>query len=467
MWFNRLIPTKNPSRWNIVKAFGLLALVSFAPSAIGLTLDMPDDATMQGFMWGVLAAVVVTNLLHFVGTAQKVFLLLAAVAFWGALALAGGGSSADWSESQTQIPAIARAWQTLRVLAAPLALCFFILLSRAVSKEPEANSLLAHAWRWLPVAGLANVAIALVIAWSGSASALLPLCTATLLVLATGAFIYVIAQSKLWERWLLALLLCLALTGLASAQLDTKSPLAWPIDQAIFSVVAVIAAFWLANQRHRRAIAAYQAQLMTTESQRVALEKFKLAEGALEAKVSKRTHELHLAVQRLETLSAQDGLTGVANRRRFDEVLKVECGRAARSRQALSVALIDVDWFGAFNSHYGHERGDACLCKLARVLESGVMRSGDLIARYSGGVFVLLAPDTDANGITSIANYLCQEVFGLELPNADSPYGRVSISVGVATSYPPAGDTPDRLVQRAAAGLVNAKRQGRHRVVAG
>jgi diguanylate cyclase (GGDEF)-like protein len=157
-------------------------------------------------------------------------------------------------------------------------------------------------------------------------------------------------------------------------------------------------------------------------------------------------------------------MTGVANRRRFDETLQVEWGRAARDKRPLSVALIDVDWFKSYNDRYGHPAGDACLRQLARVFEAGVMRSGDLIARYGGEEFVLIAPDTDLNGINTIASYLCQEVFALALEHEDSPYGRVSVSIGVAMTYPHRGSKPLQLVQQADAALYRAKQQGRHRV---
>ena len=461
MWFNRLMPSKYTTCWLAAKGLGLSAFAACAPPASALTIDSLADPTSQGFLWGIVAAVVVSSLLHFAGTAQKVYLMFAALVFWGALALAARG------DSPVEFSVLAPGWRAVRGLAAPVALWCLIHLIKMVRTAPEVATVEARVWRWLPVAGAANLALAVVAVWSEVADALLPICTVCILLVTTVASLYGATLAKLNAHWPLALVLGLAAAVLLSVHLTTPIAPVWLTEQALFSTGAVAAASWLANRQRNQAVGAYRAQLLTTENQRLALEKLKTAENALEAKISIRTHELHLAVQRLETLSAQDGLTGVANRRRFDEVLKVECGRAARSRQALSVALIDVDWFGAFNGRYGHERGDACLCKLARVLESGVMRSGDLIARYSGGAFVLLAPDTDANGITSIASYLCQEVFGLELPNADSPYGRVSISVGVATAYSQDGVTPDHLVQRAAAGLAAAKLQGRHRVVAG
>ena len=200
------------------------------------------------------------------------------------------------------------------------------------------------------------------------------------------------------------------------------------------------------------------------QEQNLALEKARQAEIDLESQVSQRTQELAMAARRLEALSTVDGMTGVANRRRFDETLQVEWGRAARDKRPLSVALIDVDWFKSYNDRYGHPAGDACLRQLARVFEAGVMRSGDLIARYGGEEFVLIAPDTDLNGINTIASYLCQEVFALALEHEDSPYGRVSVSIGVAMTYPHRGSKPLQLVQQADTALYRAKQQGRHRV---
>ena len=253
----------------------------------------------------------------------------------------------------------------------------------------------------------------------------------------------------------------------APGALTTNWPLSLPEAQMLFAAALVAGAWWLANRERAQAVLATATQQAQINEQRSALEKLQAAEIALESKVSQRTHELHLAVQQIETLSAQDGLTGVANRRRFDDGLKVEWGRAARSRQALSVAIIDIDWFTEFNTRYGHESGDACLCQLARVLETGVMRSGDLIARYSGGAFVLLAPDTDAHGILSIANYLCQEVLRLALPHHDSPYGCVSISIGVATAYAQDSTNSDGLLLRAQTCLASAQAKGRNRADAG
>jgi diguanylate cyclase (GGDEF)-like protein len=238
-----------------------------------------------------------------------------------------------------------------------------------------------------------------------------------------------------------------------------------PAHQLSFSAIMVGLAGWLALQDRRRTQQEEQRLTAQIQQLRQKVETLQSAQSALESKVFQRTHELHLALEQVEAVSAMDALTGFANRKRFEEVLKMEWGRAARSRRSLSVALIDVDWLSSFNTQYGHELGDASLCKMVGVLQSGVMRSSDLIARYRGGCFALLVPDTDAAGIVSIANYLCQEVMALNIPHQQSPLGRLSISVGVATSGRIEGRKADAFLMRAHAALALAKAQGRNQVM--
>ena len=238
-------------------------------------------------------------------------------------------------------------------------------------------------------------------------------------------------------------------------------------QQLIFSSAILGLACWHALKDRRQALQMQKEQATQLQQLRQTVERMQSSQSALEAKIFQRTHELHQALEQIEVVSAMDALTGLANRKRFEEVLKIEWGRAARSRRSLSIALIDVDWLSSFNTRYGHETGDESLCKLVRVLQTGVMRSGDLIARYRGGCFALLAPDTDAIGILSIANYLCQEVLELDIPHTDAPLGRISISVGVATSIRPDARKAEALLVRAQAALALAKAQGRNQVVEG
>jgi len=178
----------------------------------------------------------------------------------------------------------------------------------------------------------------------------------------------------------------------------------------------------------------------------------------------------HLQLKRyqdmLERLSVLDGLTGIANRRRFDETIDHEWLRSRRQGTTLSLIIIDVDCFKAFNDNYGHAAGDECLKKVASVLNDGVKRPGDLVARYGGEEFVVIMPETDAAGAIVIAETLRRSVVSLALPHAFSPAGDVvTISIGGATVVP-ARETqgPEGLLKLADTRLYEAKHAGRNRV---
>ncbi|KAA0687240.1 diguanylate cyclase [Azospirillum brasilense] len=180
----------------------------------------------------------------------------------------------------------------------------------------------------------------------------------------------------------------------------------------------------------------------------------------------------HLLLKRqtdlLRTLSFADGLTGIANRRRFDEVLLREWRRCGRVQLPLSLIMLDVDQFKPYNDHYGHQAGDECLRAVAQFLAEQVMRPGDLIARYGGEEFVCLLPETDEDGAVQVAERLRQTVADRRLPHAVSHVAdHVTISLGVATARPMPDDTPDRLTQLADGLLYEAKRAGRNRVCSG
>lgn len=186
----------------------------------------------------------------------------------------------------------------------------------------------------------------------------------------------------------------------------------------------------------------------------------------LEELVAARTLELEEANRKLELLSSTDGLTGLANRRRFDEVLANELRRAIRSGTHLALIMLDVDFFKKYNDRYGHQAGDECLRKVARALQAGCHRAGDLVARYGGEEFVLIAADTDMAGALVLAEMLRRAVETLGLPHGESELGRITISVGVAAVKPEADQTTDRLLQMADRAMYRAKAQGRNRVAA-
>ena len=171
------------------------------------------------------------------------------------------------------------------------------------------------------------------------------------------------------------------------------------------------------------------------------------------------------ATQRYAKLALVDGLTGVANRRKFDETLDVEWARARREGSSLALVMIDIDYFKAFNDGYGHPAGDLCLQQVARALAECAQRPTDLFARYGGEEFVALLPSTDVDGATALAERLRASLARLNIAHSGSSLGYVSLSAGVAAAVPRADYAATDLVAAADAALYDAKIAGRNRVV--
>lgn len=190
-------------------------------------------------------------------------------------------------------------------------------------------------------------------------------------------------------------------------------------------------------------------------------------ERELEMRVAQRTDELHLLNQQLAQLSTTDGLTGIANRRRFDDVLALEWALASRTQQPLTLAMLDIDWFKPYNDYYGHQAGDECLRKVSAVLTAHLGRTGDLVARYGGEEFVLIAPGMTGQHAFEISQAICLAIQALAIPHASSTFGCVTVSIGVASVTPQATQQANRLIKLADDALYAAKKQGRNRVVLG
>ena len=180
----------------------------------------------------------------------------------------------------------------------------------------------------------------------------------------------------------------------------------------------------------------------------------------------KKTEEQLATLRKeLEEMSYKDGLTGVANRRMFDSVLELEWSNARRSRQPLSLIMLDIDHFKEYNDHYGHIQGDDCLIRVAEVLTTAATRSRDFIARFGGEEFVLVLPETDADAAAKIAERCRQLIFKAQIPHASSPVSNVvTISVGVGTILPSHQDEPMAFIEATDKKLYLAKHQGRNRV---
>jgi diguanylate cyclase (GGDEF)-like protein len=183
--------------------------------------------------------------------------------------------------------------------------------------------------------------------------------------------------------------------------------------------------------------------------------------------ISRDTTEQKDMEEKLATLAIEDGLTGLANRRRFDERLLEEWGRAYRERSCLALLMIDLDHFKAYNDKYGHLAGDECLRSVARVLAAEALRATDLAARYGGEEFVMLLPNTDAAGCARIGERIRGAIREAAIPHAQNlPSGIVTASIGGAVCRPGIERSASHiaLVEAADQALYAAKDSGRDRL---
>jgi diguanylate cyclase (GGDEF)-like protein len=172
------------------------------------------------------------------------------------------------------------------------------------------------------------------------------------------------------------------------------------------------------------------------------------------------------AANRLSIMATTDALTGLANRRAFEDALTEEWRRAIRSEASIALLMLDADCFKLFNDRYGHPEGDRVLKGIAQCIAQSGPRPSDMGARYGGEEFVVLLPDTEFPGALVVAERIRSAVAALDIPHAGSPSGRVTISLGVAIARPVLGDAKEWLVKQADDALYEAKRTGRNRVSA-
>ena len=175
---------------------------------------------------------------------------------------------------------------------------------------------------------------------------------------------------------------------------------------------------------------------------------------------------LEKANQKLHRLANSDGLTQVANRRYFDEILPTEWRRCMREKQPLSLILCDVDYFKLYNDYYGHQMGDDCLIQVAKAMSSTVKRPADLVARYGGEEFIVILPNTDEKGAINVAESIQKKIKTLQILHFKSKISQyVTLSFGIATVIPELEMKPKNLIQIADEALYTAKKLGRNRII--
>lgn len=182
-----------------------------------------------------------------------------------------------------------------------------------------------------------------------------------------------------------------------------------------------------------------------------------------EVLVEVKSHELSRINRHLITIAREDALSGLANRRAFDDTLVIEWDRARREEQPISLLFMDVDHFKLYNDTYGHSAGDDCLRQVASAIKKAVLRPADLTARYGGEEFVVLLPTTDGMGAEEVAERILRTVDSMAIPHKRSLVSyHVTVSIGICTLLPSDKNTIALFIENADAALYKAKTSGRH-----
>lgn len=259
-----------------------------------------------------------------------------------------------------------------------------------------------------------------------------------------------------------AFLLAVSFYALTKFGLFPRSTLSEYAIQLGAVMEVVLFALALADRLNSKRRAYERAQAQALELQKAANER-------LEHNVAQRTHELRSAMveleqanQRLQALSMQDGLTGIRNRRYFNDRLEQEWQRGLREGESVALLLIDIDYFKAFNDRFGHLAGDECLQVVAEVIEQSLTRPSDSVSRYGGEEFAVVLPHTDAQGAYHVAETVRRAVAANSVAVAAEVLN-VTVSIGVAALVPALDMTPQQLLAQADQCLYEAKSGGRNR----
>ncbi|MDB5995905.1 MAG: diguanylate cyclase [Pseudomonas sp.] len=173
--------------------------------------------------------------------------------------------------------------------------------------------------------------------------------------------------------------------------------------------------------------------------------------------------DLRKAKEALKLIASHDSLTGLANRRLFEQALDIEFGRGIRQSSSLGLIMLDIDYFKRYNDAYGHVAGDHCLAEVARAVKECCHRNADLAVRYGGEEFAVLLPDTDVRGAMAIAEQIRRSVMAKHITHSGSPSGFVTVSLGCYSFVPTRLDSTEVFIERADAALYQAKHSGRNR----
>ena len=420
-----------------------------------------DDYQLQAWYFGMASAMILFNLMFFASLRERIYLFYITFVTCTVCTVAiKNGMMPGWLWEGINLNSNVAYYSSASIAISAL-LLFMRQMLETQQFMPRADRLLQ---------GLIGLFLLTPLAYSLA----LPLIAraAILLFLSTGVVILAVVLTCAFKRqrsayFFLAAFALLMLGGTMTTlrALGIVPTNAFTIDgiQLGSTMEMLLLAFALADRLNimRKETTKAQAELLHTQQELV--DTLKTSERELEQRVTQRTDELQQLNRRLETLSLTDSLTGIANRRHFDSILRQECKRAQRLGHPLALAMLDVDWFKAYNDQYGHPSGDACLQQIAQVLSATVCRSSDLVARYGGEEFVFITPMLNATEALDIAEKVVRAVADLALPHSHSPVGHVTVSMGVAAITPATENSAAVLLQCADAALYLAKTKGRNR----
>lgn len=431
------------------------------------------DLGIQGLYFGIALAMLVFNLLLWVTLHDRMYGHYVLYVFCLVLAFATQTGLAQqylWPQATHFSDVATGIWYSAAL--ASLLLFFRIILDTRHTLPRWDKVLLGLAWLCVPCM--------LALYWAYSA-VVAPIAVIHIVAMLTLVFT---AIHQAWQRRRMAYyflgayaVFCLGALFLAVRSLGWIES-GWIVTHALqigSALEMVLLAFALADRLHVLHQEKMLAQTQAQSAQKALMHVMQDNQQTLQQQVAERTAALEQANRQLQALSDTDGLTGVANRRRFDAALATEWQRAQRQQQPLSVVMLDVDWFKHYNDHFGHQAGDECLRQLGRILLGAINRTGDLVARYGGEEFVFIAPHTGAAEAAVMAERVHQALAALNLAHPLSPLGRVTVSMGVACCVPasvnrPAAtpvtpDEPARLIALADQALYAAKAAGRNRTI--
>jgi two-component system, sensor histidine kinase LadS len=425
--------------------------------------DERNDYIGQAWYFGIASAMILFNLLLFIELKDRVYFLYVAFVMGSAITIAAQNGLAQeflWPEA-TLLSNIST------FAGVSLSLAALILFMRSMLNTrrfiPGIDGLL----KFMAIVHLLTpLGYAISLQTFARYAAVLNLATA-LLILGTG--IYCALKRQRTAYFFVAAFTTIVVGGVMTAMRSfgylPTNVITMNGLQFGSAVEMLLLAFTLADRFNEIRREKTKAQNELLQTQQRLLESLKSSERELEARVAERTNDLQVLNAKLSELSMTDGLTGISNRRKFDEVLGSEWNRAARKGQTLSLAMLDVDFFKKYNDHYGHLAGDECLRRIASVLANNICRTGDLVARYGGEEFVFIAPSTDGNSALKMSQKILEVVHTLAIPHELSNFHCVTVSIGVANMVPRAGEPPQDLVKKADEALYLAKQQGRNRAV--